>query len=69
MRPILILLGFLTAVFCLAGTIVLAALGSPFMAIASAELAVLLSFISARELDAYRNDKDWHDATRPLSRF
>lgn len=62
-------LGFIAAAACLAATIALAALGSPFLAIGAAELAVLLAFISARERDAYLTDEDWREARRPMPRL
>lgn len=65
----LYLLGFLAAALCVLGCIACAALGSPYGAIACADLAVLLAFISSRERDAFLNDEDWRHATRPIIRL
>lgn len=69
MTRLLYLSGFAAAAACLIGCFLCAALGSPVWAIACADLAVLLSFISARERDAYLNDEDWREARRPIPRL
>lgn len=65
----LYLLGFLAAALCLFGCFACAALGSPYGAIACADLAVLLAFISSRERNAFLNDEDWRHARNPLPRL
>lgn len=65
----LYLFGFLAAAACLITCFACAALGSPYWSIACADIAVLLAFISARERDAFLNDEDWRESTRPIPRL
>jgi len=53
MKRLLIILGFAASAWCAVAVIVCAFLGSPYWAIGSACLAVLLWFISSRENEAY----------------